>query len=173
MRLIKVFLTGLIGLFIIITLLSLLLPSEIKVSRAVVINASHDKIVSQLNDLKNWKNWEPMFASDSVAIHFSEPSNVINSVADITYKEKQAHVTINSMDSSSVKFLLQAKGENDIANEISVTTLDNNKGQLVEWKALTKLHWYPWDKLYGIFIDRLTGPGYEDALDHLKSFVER
>jgi len=170
---VKAFLAGLIGLFIVITLLSLLLPSKIKVSRAVVINASHDKILSQLNDLKNWKNWEPMFGSDSVSIHFSEPSNQAGSVADITYKEKQAHVTITAIDSSSVKFLLQAKGENDIENEISVTTLDNNKGELVEWKSLTKLHWYPWDKLYGIFIDRLIGPNYEDALNHLKSFIER
>lgn len=173
MRLIKAFLTGITGLFIVITLLSLLLPSEIKVSRAVVINASSDKIMSQINDLKNWKNWEPMFASDSVTKIFSSATNQPGSFADITYKDKQAHVQITSIDSSSIQFLLQAKNEDQINNEINVTRLENNKGQLVEWKALTKLHWYPWDKLYGIFIDRLTGPGYEDALNHLKSFVER
>jgi hypothetical protein len=42
----------------------------------------------------------------------------------------------------------------------------------VEWRVLTKLKWYPWEKFYGIFIDKLTGPGYEVALNNLKELAE-
>ena len=75
MRYIKMFLVGLIGLFIVITLLSLLLPSEVKVSRAVVINTTTGKVYTQIADFRNWKNWQPLFASDSAVIAFSNSTN--------------------------------------------------------------------------------------------------
>ena len=68
-----------------------------------------------------------------------------------------------SADSTSIKFLLQAEGENDIDNDIVITRYPSQQSVQVEWRAITKLHWYPWEKFYGIFIDKLTGPGYEAA----------
>jgi hypothetical protein len=173
MRYIKAFLIGLIGLFIAITLLSLLLPSEVKVSRAVVINASTGKVYAQIANLKNWKNWEPLFASDSAVIHFSDSASGKFPFCDITYRNKQIHISMAELDSASVKFLLQSKGEDDIFNEIDIVPVGVNNGIQVEWKALTKLKWYPWEKFYGIFIDGITGADYEDALNHLKDFVEK
>jgi hypothetical protein len=173
MRYIKGLLVGLIGLFIIITLLSLLLPSQVKVSRAVVINAATGKVYAQIADFKNWKNWEPLFASDSAIITFSDPASDKLSFCDVSYKDKQIHLSMVSMDTASVKFLLQSKGEDDILNEIDIVPVGANNGIEVEWKALTKLHWYPWEKFYGIFIDKMTGDGYEDALNRLKDFAEK
>ena len=56
MRFIKLFLVGVIGLFVVVTLMSLLLSSQVKVSRAVVISAPAGKVYTQLADFKNWKN---------------------------------------------------------------------------------------------------------------------
>ena len=42
----------------------------------------------------------------------------------------------------------------------------------VEWNAVTRLKWYPWEKFYGIFIEKSSGQGYEDALNSLKTYVE-
>jgi hypothetical protein len=172
MRFIKVFLIGIIGLFVVVTLMSLLLPSEVKVSRAVVINSTTDKIYTQVSDLKNWKNWHPAFKTDSVELSFSNPSIGKDANCNVTYKGKQTHLTITASDSSSIKFLLQSAGEDDIYNELTITPVKEENDIQVEWKALTKLHWYPWDKFYGIFIDRITGDGYENALTSLKEFVE-
>jgi hypothetical protein len=171
MRYIKMFFFVLIGLFIIITLLSLLLPSESQVSRAVVIsNATTGKIYTQIADFRNWKNWEPLFASDSAVITFSSTNTL--PFCDVAYKGRQVHLGMTSIDSTAVKFMMQAKGKDDIVNEIDIIPVGTNNGIQVEWKALTKLHWYPWDKLYGIFVDRMTGNNYEDALNHLKDFIE-
>src|SRR6202000_530181 len=99
-------------------------------------------------------------------IRFSD-STVIpsNAYCDITYQKRQVHLNMTSVDSSSIKFVIQSKGEDEIVNEIVITPIVAQHQIQVEWKALTKLHWYPWDKFYGIFIDRITGPGYEDALN--------
>lgn len=172
MRFIKAFFIGIITLFIIITLLSLLLPSKVKVSRAVVINSTTGKAYTQLADLKNWKNWEPIFASDSALLIFSNPQDTGLPYCDIIYKERQVRITMTAIDSTAIQFLLRSKGEDDISNEIDITPVGDNNGIQVEWKALNHLHWYPWDKFYGIFIDRLTGNGYEDALHKLKDFLE-
>jgi hypothetical protein len=171
MRLIKGFLIGFIGLFIVITLLSLLLPSEVKVSRAVVINTTTGKVYAQIADFKNWKNWQPIFENDSAVIAFSNSTNKLP-FCDITYKERQIHLSMTAMDTASIKFLLQSKGEDKISNEIDITPVGVNNGIQVEWKALTHLRWYPWEKFYGIFIDRITGNGYEESLNNLKKFIE-
>jgi hypothetical protein len=34
------------------------------------------------------------------------------------------------------------------------------------------MKWYPWEKFSGIFVDKMTGPGYQAALNELKDFVE-
>ena len=173
MRFIKAFLVGITGLFIVITLLSLLLPSEIKVSRAVVLNTTTGKAYTQISNLHNWKNWEPLFASDSAVKTFRDAVPGKNASCDIRYGEKQVHVEITTMDSVSVQFAMEENGGYRISNEINIAPVQAQNEVQVEWKALTKLHWYPWDKFYGIFIDRLTGPDYDEALNNLKSFLEK
>jgi hypothetical protein len=172
MRFIKPFIIGIVGLFIVVTLLSLLIPSKIKVSRATVISGTTDKIAAQITDLKNWKNWQPLFKSDLATITFSSPSNTANAYCDITYNNKVTRLQVTSVDSSSIHFLLSAAGEDDIENEIDIIPVIEHNQVQVEWKALTILPWYPWEKFYGIFIDKLTGSGYESSLDGLKSYIE-
>ena len=175
MRVIKAFLVGATGLFIIITLFSLLIPSRVMVSRGVVVNnASAGGAYRQVAGFENWKNWHPIFTVDSAKIYRHLP--VIagkNSGYLIKHRGRDVKVKLISADTTSVKFLLQADGENDINNDIVLTALPAQNAVQVEWRSITKLHWYPWEKFYGIFIDKLTGPGYEAALNGLKDYMEK
>jgi len=36
----------------------------------------------------------------------------------------------------------------------------------------TNLKWYPWEKMKGIFLDKISGPQYEEALKNLKDYCE-
>src|SRR5205807_1363242 len=108
---------------------------------------------------------------DSVTLFFSNPSKGKNAYCDINYNNKQTHLVITDADSSSIKFLLQSKKENTISNELDIIPLEGHNIR-VEWKATTKLNWYPWEKFYGIFIDKITGPSYENALNGLKKYAE-
>ncbi len=174
MRFIKAFLFGITGLFIVITLLSLLIPSHVKVSRIVVINnTAINKINKQIVDLKEWKNWHPVFKPGAAVINFGTITEGNNAGCDIIFNNKTTHLIINSADSFSVKFTLQSQGENSIENNIFLTPLPTQQAVQVEWQAINKLHWYPWDKFYAIFIDKISGPGYEAALNGLKNFIEK
>ena len=75
MRVIKAFLVGATGLFIIITLFSLLIPSRVMVSRGVVVNnASAGGAYRQVASFENWKNWHPIFTVDSAKIYRHLPA---------------------------------------------------------------------------------------------------
>lgn len=174
MRLIKAFVFGLVGLFIMITLISLLITPNVRVSRAVSIsNTNLQSIYQQTANLKNWQNWHPIFKPGIAAINFEDSSIGKNAACTIIYNNKSTHLIITDADSNGVKFLLQSAGENDIKNEINFTTLTTSKDITIDWTALTHLRWYPWEKFYAIFIDKITGPGYEDALNGLKSYLEK
>ncbi len=173
MRLIKVFLAGIAGLFVFITLLSLLIPAHPKVVRTVVINGtSKEKVFAEVADLKNWKHWHPILASDSAVVNFSGAVNGKSAACDVIYRNKTVHIEITKMDTASLSFIVKAKGENDISNQVRFSSIPSSAQTKVDWVATTHLHWYPWEKFYAIFIDKLTGPGYEAALDNLKLYLE-
>ncbi|MFT3683207.1 MAG: hypothetical protein QM791_23310 [Ferruginibacter sp.] len=176
MRIIKAFLFGAVSLFIIITLLSLLIPSNIKVSRTVLINnTTAPAISSQVAYMSNWRNWHPLFKSDSAKIYINPGTKGVKSFV-VEYNDKKVTIDFTGTDSSTathiIKFNMSSPGENEIRNEIIIIPVPNQNNVQVEWQALNKLRWYPWEKFYGIFIDKLTGPGYETALNGLKTFIE-
>ena len=172
MRLFKGFFIVLAGLFIFITILSLLIPSKLMVSRAVVINANAGKVFREINNLQNWKRWQPVFMSDSSQINFKTDASGISNYCEWDSKGKKNAVEITNKNNNSVLAILKGSGENDIQNTISVLPLADSNQVQAEWNVLIKLKWYPWEKFYGIFIEKISGQGYEDALNSLKNYVE-
>ena len=169
MRLIKGVLVVVTGMLVIITLFSLLIPSNVRISRAVVINNTNAAAVSkQIIPFENWKNWHPIYTTDSAT--FNRQAN--DASFHIIHRQQDILLVLQKADTSSIQFLLQAKGANDVQNEIVIHSLLSQQGVQVEWRTITRLHWYPWEKFYGIFLDQLTGASYEGALNGLKDFLE-
>lgn len=173
-RLVKAFIVGITGLFIVITLLSLLITSKVKTSRVVIINnTTAGKIYQQTADINNWKNWHPVFKPGVTIINITDTSVGKNAACDIVYNNKTTHLVITSADTNSIKFNLQTSSAKDIENDLVITPIPLQHSVQVEWRVLNNLHWYPWEKFYAIFLDKITGPGYEDALNGLKNFLEK
>ena len=172
MRLFKGFFIVLAGLFIFITILSLFIPSKLMVSRAVVINAGTDKVFSEVSNLQNWKHWQPVFMNNSAQINFKTDANGISNYCEWESKGKKNIIEITSKNNNSIAAILKRPEEYDVQNTISILPLADSNQVQAEWNVLIKLKWYPWEKFYGIFIEKITGQGYEDALNSLKNYVE-
>jgi hypothetical protein len=172
MRLFKGFFIVLAGLFIFITILSLFIPSRLMISRAVAINANAGKVFNEISNLQNWKHWQPVFMNDSSQIQFKTYTNDISNYCEWESNGKKNIVEITHKKNNSISALLKRSGENDVQNTISVLPLSDSNQVQVEWNVLIKLKWYPWEKFYGIFIEKVSGQGYEDALNSLKNYVE-
>ena len=172
MRLIKGFIIAIVGLFIFITILSLFIPSKIRVTRGVVINAGAGKVFTEISDLKNWRHWQPVFKNDAANIKFDTTGNGVSNSCEWDSKGNKNRIIITDKKNNTITATLLRNGENDVFNTIRVLPLADSNQVQTEWNVLIKLKWYPWEKFYGIFIEKITGEGYEDALNSLKNYVE-
>ncbi len=172
MRLFKGFILAIIGLFIMITLLSLLIPSKVVVTRGVAVNGNARKVFAEIDNLHNWQHWQPVFKTDSPKMNFSPDSTGINSFCEWENRGKKNKLLITAISEYEITVALSGEGESDVMNILTILPLPDSNSVQVEWRAITKLKWYPWEKLYGIFIEKATGQGYEDALNSLKTYVE-
>jgi len=171
MRIVKGFLIVIAGFFILITLISLLIPSTVVTVKAVSIHAGQDKIAAAIKDLAEWKKWNPVFQQGN-GITISDPSYGINAKASWSQNAKQNDITITRVSPEGIQFNVSRQGENPVDTYLSVLPMQEPNTYQVEWKAVTKLKWYPWEKFGGIFVSEMTGPGYEDALNSLKKYIE-
>ncbi len=172
MKLIKAVVFAVAGLFILVTLISLLMPSQVMTVRSVTIHGTTEQVFAQISDLGKWKDWHPVFMHDSNLIKLSNPSSGANAWAEWQTNGKNNKLIITSVTAGQLHASLERPGENATANIISVTALKDSNNVQAEWRSLTKLKWYPWEKFSGIFVDKVTGPGYEQALNNLKQLIE-
>jgi Polyketide cyclase / dehydrase and lipid transport len=172
MRLLKGFLFGVAGLLAVITLFSLLIPSKVITTKAMVINAPREKITASLKDFKEWKKWNPLFAANSAQAIIGNPSAGAGATMEWGASSLKNKMTITEVFAEGIKLTLSRKNEMPVENSIVVLPLKDSLGYQVEWTAFTRLKWYPWEKFAGIFVSEITGPGYEAALKSLKSYIE-
>ena len=172
MKIVKGAIIVFIGIFIFITLISLLIPSKIVTARAVAVQSDSVKLFNEISDLKNWKHWHPVFINDSSSIKISNAGNQVNDYAEWITKGKKNTLLITKIKYPAITFLLKREGENDLENSLSLMAVQEQGNMQVQWVAITKLKWYPWEKFSGIFIEKMAGSGYENALNSLKNYVE-
>lgn len=160
------------GLFLLVTLISLLMPSKVVVARGVSMHGDSVKIFNQIADLRNWKNWQPVFKEDSAGITYSPVTDQVDAAAQWTTGGKVNKLVITDKKYPTVTIALQREGENDVQNIFTLMPVQEQGNMQVQWQSITKLKWYPWEKFGGIFVEKMTGPGYEAGLNSLKEYVE-
>ena len=172
MKVVKGALVVFIGLFVFVTLISLLIPSRIVTTRAETVQADSIKLYSEIADLKNWKHWHPVFMQDSGKMNYSTTSTNVNDFVEWSSNNKKNRVLIAEKKFPYIKVLLQRDGENDMENVIALREVQEQGNMQVQWTAITKLKWYPWEKFASITSDKVLGPYMEKSLDNLKNLLE-
>ncbi|RYF84728.1 MAG: hypothetical protein EOO03_14380, partial [Chitinophagaceae bacterium] len=159
MRAIKGFLFVMAGFFVIITAISLLMPSTVVVNRSVNIATDSSSAAVQIRDLESWVNWHPYFSG-------AKPTRgrLSNGNAYLQW-ERDSHVyRLEELIKypNGIRVAFQRERENDIISD--VTAYSAGLQNQVEWKAINKVKWYPWEKFGSIIFDQQLGPGMESSL---------
>ena len=165
MKIVKLAFFSVVILFLVITAMSLLLPSTIIISRAVDINRPADSIRPLVGDVKNWPGWMENFTNATVSTTTSGSGAHI-----IANKVK---VTILTADSSQVKANWQAGNSRSLQGQFNFVRSESDEITTVQWQFTQHLKWYPWEKFASIVSDKALGPQMEKSLDNLKSLAER
>lgn len=162
MRLLKLAFISIIILFILASLLGLLLPSHVLVSRAVNINRTRDTIMQYMNDIHQWRTWMEGMEDSSVSIISPRQAKLGNS-----------QVAIHTVTDSTVISLWT--GRNGSAQTATMYLIGNHTQPVtvVQWQFEQELKWYPWERLGSIMNDKILGTMMEKNLNRLKTALEK
>jgi len=147
MRFFKLAFISLIILFLVLLGLSALIPSHVRISRAIDIQTSQSP-QQFVADFSKWKQWNKFVQHNDTSLSIQIVSVTADSVAS---KWRQG----NGKEFESRFVFL--KGPNH-------TT--------VQWYFDFHLRWYPWEKFQSIIYDKEMGPPMEQSLSKLKQITE-
>ena len=169
MRFIKLLIISGLLLFGLITAISLLIPFTVRISRATNIHASAGKIWQQVDDMHQWKEWNPFFSKlPAGAIHISDTGAGKTTIMEVSgttvqWKEKKADERI---------VVMQGKNGKPMINGWKCIQHPGSDSTTLQWYMDFKLRWYPWEKFSSLIFDKSYGPKMEQGLDNIKKNAE-
>jgi Polyketide cyclase / dehydrase and lipid transport len=165
LRIIKLAFISFIFFSLLITGISLFIPSRIRISKAIDINAPKDSVMSQISDAAKWKNWYP--GADS--LEFVYMNGKVMGIG----KDSMRGLIITAVKDSSV--LAAYTGLHVKRSETGWNIIGgNNPGSvIVQWYMDFHLRWYPWEKFSSLLLEKRYGPQLEQGLANLKTLLEK
>lgn len=152
MRVIKLGLISFVFIFIIVTLISLLIPSRIRISRATNLPNQRDSIFSLL---KNEQLWHPAYRDSATSLQMSSLQKTITAQSDSTFV-----------------YTLQKQGRKPVTNGWQVYGKPSSDSLTLQWYMDFRLGWYPWEKFSSLFYERTYGAMMETGLANLKKLMQ-
>lgn len=151
---------------------AIFLPSEIKVEKKVLINASVEKVFGAVNDFKQWQQWSP-WADTNFVIQFTDITAGLG--AKVTWQSDRHGIgemtTVEWVENEYVRneiFYPKTKSKSSIL--IKLNKVDN--GIEVVISTENKGYSYPFGRFAALLIQRGLNDSFEKGLKRLKAFVE-
>ncbi len=169
---IKAFFIILAFLFGVITLLSLIIPSNVLSAKSIDVTGEKTAIYNQIADLREWKNWHPflMQVDGSKQIKISSDSS-----SSLNWEMNGRNFSIKKVSADSANIRFEFKKDDGDVQDIYYSIQQHEQSDLytVEVKSIEHLRWYPWEKFRGLFYEQAQGPFLEMSLKNLKDFLEK
>ena len=175
MRFLKWLLVVAVALVAIIVGGGFLLPANVHVERSAVVQADAGKIFPYVNSLRRFHEWSPWAERDpNMKLEFSGPEEGVG--AKMAWSSEKGDVGSGSQEIVE-----------NTPNERVVTALDfgemgkakasfqlqpEETGTKVTWALDSELPANPLARWFGLFLDGMVGPDYENGLKRLKTKVE-
>ena len=162
MRFVKLGLISVVIFSALILLFSLLFPTEVRVSRAINVNASRDKVALLISDMRYWESWNEMLKSPELGQK--------QFTAD---KFSSEEMEIDRLESTpdNIRTLWKRKGTDTVSGHFNLIAADTTV-TVVHWYFDFRVKWYPWEKFGSIIFDKQLGPPMEKSLEILKKMGE-
>lgn len=145
LRILKLILLSAVLLFATVTLISLTIPSHIRISKAINLHRAAPAL-QLIADTGSWKYWHPVF------INRPEPTDVqFQAVTDTL-------ITLQTAQS----------GRAPLNNGFVVHSYASPDSVTLQWYIDFRLKWYPWQKFSSLFFENTYGEMMQEGLNNLK-----
>jgi hypothetical protein len=172
MQKIKMIGVGMAGLFILLTIIGLIIPSSVKISRGVIIDADSVQVVQVIKDVKTWPKWMIWMQSERGSL--IQFSNLNNQSAvewrSVDVKEK-GRIILTGANTDLIEMIHEFPGMNAAKGGIRIRSVGQHQTEVL-WMLEYPLRWYPWERFEGIFMDSMIGGALEKALNDLSEYMQ-
>ena len=174
MALLKKLVFGLAGLVVAYYAIGLMLPSKFQIQRSIVIEASQQQIYAHVVDLKRWKAWGVWLKRDpNIELSYAGPDRAIGMRSEWKSEtEGNGEMTITKLERDRKVVYSMAFPDIEMASTGEIVLEPINGATRVVWTDSGDLGSNITYKYFGLFMDRLIGPDFEDGLANLKTAAE-
>lgn len=162
MRMIKLALISaviLIGLTLSITSL---IPSHVRISRAVNIAGDQRSLSAWFLDLEDWGQWNELVKGiPTHKVQFYDHKLVTDSLT----------ITVTLATADTVRTVWRNQSGREIVGVFALK--QEGKVTIVQWYFDFHQKWFPWEKFASINFDKQWGPQMEQSLGNIKKIIER
>ncbi len=167
MKILRFLVINIIFLFIIVTIISLFIPSHVRISRAVNMSASASGVLQEVNDIAKWRYWYPGF--DTLK---AEPRQTKDDKL-ISVKIPGTIVTITGDTKDEVVAEFKSGNKNPVISGWKTVVYNHTDSLTLQWYLDFRLRWYPWEKFTSLLYEKTYGVQMEAGLNNLKKIAER
>ncbi len=155
MGIIKLAFVSFLLLFGIVTLISLFIPSQIRLSKIITIRAEKDSVFTIIRKEDQWHRWHPAYAPGS-------PGNGAPVIKTGIIAENDSILQIQWRQGSKAP----------VWNEWRLFS-GGSKDASLQWSMIINTAWYPWEKLGVLMYEPTYGKMTEEGLANIKSELEQ
>jgi hypothetical protein len=152
MRIIKLGIISFIFLFGLVTVMSLFIPSHVRISRATNLAPTAGYIIQKIADTARWNQWHPGFMDSSGV----QPN----------YQLRRIPVSLKK-DEFVCK--VQQGERKPVNNGWKLYSNSPGDSLTLQWYMDFQLSWYPWQKFSSLFYESAYGSMMEKGMTNLKA----
>ncbi len=174
MKIVKGIIITLVILAIVIAGVGFLMPGKVHVERSLTMKAPQEIVHAQINNLKNWNNWSPWYKMDTT---MKMEYNNIEEGAGASYKwdsnnDKvgKGDMTITSSTPDSINTAMNFMKYGTAIGKFAFAKSDS--GTKVTWSMESDMGMNPIGRIFGMFMDKMLGPDFENGLAGIKEVAE-
>ncbi|MET0634615.1 MAG: SRPBCC family protein [Chitinophagaceae bacterium] len=167
MKIIRLAIISIVSLFLVVLVISLFIPSHVRISRAREIAAPLDSVRVLLVEPTQWKRWYPNLDSAQL---YTENGQVKGVFSETNGYRK---LVLDSVSGTTIKTLYTVEGREPLwSGWTLIPTGAAKKMVTVQWYMDFELRWYPWEKFASLVFEKTYGPMMETGLTNLENIAE-
>jgi hypothetical protein len=175
MKALKKIILALLLIPVLLVLVSLFLPSKYRVERSVTMRAKAETVFPYVNTLKQWPDWTAWTVAKypDMKIAFAGPEAGTGATYSWDGKStgKGALKITRSEPNKSIDYDLDFENGKYLSTGAIVLEPSGDSVKVI-WSNEGHLGWNPVSRLFGLFMDKMMGPDFEEGLRNLQQKAE-
>jgi hypothetical protein len=153
MRLIKLGLLSIFFLLLLVTIIGLLFPSHVRISKAIDMTHPSDSVRQMIVDTASWNRWHPTFMAGSPFL-----------------SQTAAYYHLISNSDSLIRMNVNY-GKRTVQYGWQFYRYPGSEKYTLQWWADFELGWLPWERMGSLFYEKTYGAMMEQGLKNLDSVL--